>query len=84
MTNRYHIPLVVVTSDELTREEAENYVESLVRNSDEAGPILQAFVEDTDIESDEADRLIDMLTELDADEIDSAIDTAEEVTEDEE
>lgn len=83
MTNRYHLPVVITTTDDLTREEATEYVESMLSNLEGTENVYRTFVEDTGIDDTEADRLLEMMGELDRRTLQAAVGAMEELEEDE-
>lgn len=84
MTNRYHLPVVVTTTDEFSREDAVEYVERILANLEETDDIHRTYVEDSSIEEAEAERMLEMLERLNDEKLGSAIDALEEITEDDE
>lgn len=84
MTNRYHLPVVVTTTDEFSREDAVEYVERILANLEETDDIHRTYVEGVGIEEAEAERMLEMLERVDDDSLGSAIDALEEITEDDE
>lgn len=83
MTNRYHLPIVITTTDELNREKAIEYVERVLANLEETDDVYRTYVEDTSIDEGDAERLLDMLNRVDDDNIAAALDGIDLVTEDE-
>jgi len=84
MTNRYHLPVVVTTTDEFSREDAVEYVERILANLEETDDIYRTYVEGAGIEEPEAERMLEMLERLNDEKLGSAIDALEEITEDDE
>jgi len=82
MTNRYHLPVVVTTSDDMSIDEAAEYVERVLANLEETEDVYRTYIEDSGIEEGEAERMMEMLSLLGDDSIDAAIDALDEVTED--
>ena len=84
MTNRYHLPVVVTTTDEFSRAEAIDYVERILANLEETDDIHRTYVESTGIDEGEAKRLLDMLEIMDTDDVESALEAIETMKEDDE
>lgn len=84
MTNRFHLPVVVTTSDDLRRDDVVDFVERVLANLEETDDIYRTYVEDSGIEEAEAERMLEMLGRIDDDNLGSAIDALEEITEGEE
>lgn len=84
MTNRYHLPVVVTTSDNLTRTEAAEYVERILSNLEETDEIYRTYIEGGGIDDGDAERLMDMLNRVEDEDIDAALDALDVVTEDSE
>lgn len=82
MTNRFHLPVVVTTDDDVTREQVTQYVEAMLSNLEETDEVYRTFVEDDGIETSETDRLLDMLDRLSDEDIASAIESVDEITDD--
>ena len=80
MTNRYHLPVVVTTSDELSRDEVADYVERVLANLEETDAIYRTYVEGSNIEEGEAERLLDMLETMDDGSLVDAIDAIEHIS----
>ena len=64
MTNRYHVPVVLTTTDEMTREEAIKHVEGVLPNLEEADSVYRTYVEDEGIDEGEAEHLLEMLSQI--------------------
>lgn len=77
MTNRFHIPVVVTTSDDVTKEEVIQSVEAMLSNLEETDHMYRTFVEDESIETSEADRLFQLLERINDDDIAAAFATNE-------
>lgn len=84
MTNRYHLPLVVTTVDDVDRDEAAEYVERLLSDLETAEAFHRAYIENTSIDDGEARRLLDMLERIDVANIESAADAIDTIASDEE
>ena len=82
MTKRFHLPVVVTTDDDVTREQVTQYVEAMLSNLEETDEVYRTFVEDDGIETSETDRLLDMLDRLSDEDIASAIESVDEITDD--
>lgn len=82
MTNRYHLPVVITTVDEMSRAEAIDYVERVLSNLDDTDVVHRTYVEGGGIDEGEADRLLDMLSRVDDENIADAMDAIETLAED--
>jgi len=82
MTNRYHLPVVVTTVDDMTREETIEYVERILANLEEAEGVYRTYVEDSSIDDGEAKRLLEMLSRVDTEALSGAVDAMDELSED--
>lgn len=82
MTNRYHLPVVITTTDEMSKEEAIAYVERILANLEETGDVYRTYVEQSSIDDGEAERLLDMLKRVDDGDIVDALDGIDAVTKD--
>lgn len=83
MTNRYHIPVVVTTTDELSREETVEYVERILLNVEDAENVYRTYVEDSSIDEGEAERLLEMLSRVGTEDLSGAVDAMDTITDDE-
>jgi len=83
MTNRYHLPVVITTKDEMSKEEAIDYVERILANLEETDDVYRTYVEQSSIDDGEAERLLDMLNRVDDENIAAALDGIDTITEDE-
>lgn len=79
MTNRYHLPVVVTTEDDMTREEAIDYVERVLANLEETESVYRTFVEDEGIDTNEAERLLEMMVRFDEEGLHAAMSAMEEL-----
>ena len=84
MTNRYHLPVVLTTTDEMTREEAIEYVESVLSNLEETDSVYRTYVEAEGIDEGEAERLLEMLSRIEDGNIADATTAIDTLAEDEE
>jgi hypothetical protein len=73
MTKRYHIPTVITTTDDVTREEAAQYVRQMLSNLEQTDAIHRTYVESSGIEDAEGERLLDMIERADEENINAAI-----------
>lgn len=81
MSNRYHIPVVITTTNEMERAEAIDYVESVVANLEETENVYRTFVEKNGFDEAEAEQLLDMLDSVETWEVGAAIEAIEHLSE---
>lgn len=80
MTNRYHLPVVVTTSDDLHREDVVDFVERVLANLEETDEIYRTYVEGGNIEEGEAERLLNMLDTMSDDSLEDALDAIDHIS----
>jgi hypothetical protein len=83
MTNRYHLPLVVTTADELDRDETIEYVERILGNLEESEDVYRTYVEDSSIDEGEAERLLEMLSRVDTEDLSGAVEAMDTIADNE-
>ncbi len=80
MTNRYHIPIVVTTADEMRRDELESLLEMILTDEVEQDPeVYRTFIEDTGIDTEDAERLFTMLDRVSDKKIATAVAALDEI-----
>lgn len=82
MTNRYHLPVVITTTDSFTREEATEYVERILANLEETESVYRTYVESNGMDEGESERLLDMLDRVDDEQLIAALESVEELADD--
>lgn len=82
MTNRYHLPVVVTTDDETTKQEATQYVESVLANLEESDFIFRTYIESNGLDDADATRMLEMFDRIDEESLDAAVAALDEVTDD--
>lgn len=82
MTNRYHLPVVITTTDSFTREQAREYVERTLSGLEETESVYRTYVESDGMDAGESERLFDMLDRVDDEQLIAALESVEELAED--
>lgn len=81
MTNRYHIPIVVTTADELSKRELESLLKMILDEGIEDDPeVYRAFIEDDSINSKDAERLFAMLDRVSDEKVATAVAALDEIS----
>jgi hypothetical protein len=83
MTQRFHIPVVVTGDDDLTREQAEVYVDAAVSDIIDGEVIYRTFVESHGMPEEDAERLFTVLEKTSPETLDSAIDSLDTISDNE-
>jgi len=61
MANRYHIPVVITTDNDVSREEASDAIEQMVKDLEETDFVYRTYVEQMKIDQGDSERLLEML-----------------------
>lgn len=81
MSNRYHIPVVITTTNDMEKAEAIDYVESVVANLEETEQVYRTFVEKNGLDEAEVEELLDMIESVETWEVGAAIEAIEHLSE---
>jgi len=81
MSNRYHIPVVITTTNDMEKAEAIDYVESVVANLEETENVYRTFIEKNGLDEAEAEQLLDMLESIETWEVGASIEAIEHLSE---
>jgi len=82
MSNRYHIPVVITTTNDMEKAEAIDYVESVLENLEETESVYRTFVEKGGLDEAETERLLDMLESIETWEVGALLETIEHLSTD--
>lgn len=80
MSNRYHLPVTVITEEHIEKNEARDSVEIMLGNLVESEGFLRIFVEDDGLDEEQVERLGNILSEIDPDDMVKAADTIDHIT----
>lgn len=84
VTNRFHLPVTVITDDELSKEQTRQYVQAMLNNLVDSDGVLRVFVEADGLDDAESERLRRLLRNLNEDDLEAAAETIDHILEEDE